>query len=74
MLREKAEDSHRLRVIAINAMVQATASAKAHRAELSKTRVSGELLDLKPGDQVEFYRPPSPKENSGWMGPATVAR
>ena len=66
-------DSFRLRQIAINSMIEATALAKAQRAEVSKTRMAGELLDLKPGDQVEFHRPPSTKDQSGWHGPATVA-
>ena len=54
-------------------MVQATARAKAQRAENSKTRLSGELLELKPGDLVDFHRPPATKDHSGWMGPAVVA-
>lgn len=67
------EDSFRLRMIAVNSMIQATALAKAQRAENSKTRISGELLELKPGDLIDFFRPPSSKDVSGWMGPATVA-
>ena len=67
------EDVFRLRSIAISSMVEATALAKAQRADRSKTRVSGELLELAPGDLVEFFRPPTTKDQTGWMGPAVVA-
>ena len=70
---QEEEDSFRLRMIAVQSMIEATARAKAQRAERSNTRVSGELLDLKVGDLVEFYRPPNNKDISGWMGPAIVA-
>ena len=38
------------------------------------TRPPGEALDFKPGDLVDFYRPPKSKDVSGWHGPASVVR
>ena len=46
-------DADRLRHLALQGMLQATAEAKARRAEQAKTRRSGELLQLGPGDVVE---------------------
>ncbi|CAE7711800.1 unnamed protein product, partial [Symbiodinium sp. CCMP2456] len=67
-----ARDADRLRGKALRAILQATAESKAQRALKSKSRPSGELLELSAGDQVEFYRVPSNKDLSGWAGPATV--
>ena len=54
-------------------MMQAIAEAKARRAEQTKTRRSGELLQLEPGDVVEFWRKASTKDIEAWHGPAVVA-
>ena len=43
-----------------------------NRALGSLTSTPGEVLDYKPKDLVEFYRPPNKKDVSGWMGPARV--
>ena len=67
-----ARDADRLRGKALSAILQATAESKTQRAMKSKSRLSGELLELSPGDQVEFFRSPSTKDLSGWAGPATV--
>ena len=65
-------DAFRLRRIAIEAMIQATAQSKAMRAQRHNTRPAGELTDLKAGDLVEFWRSPSSKDIAAWRGPATV--
>ena len=65
-------DAYAIRRLAISSMIQATADTKARIAEASKTRRSGELLELKLGDLVEFYRKPLTKDASGWHGPAEV--
>ena len=65
-------DHFRLRQIAIQAMVQSTAEERARRADTSKTRRSGELLELAAGDLVEFWRRSPSKDVSSWRGPATV--
>ncbi|CAE7553939.1 RE2 [Symbiodinium sp. CCMP2456] len=67
-----AKDADRLRGKALRAILQATAESKTQRAAKSKSRLSGELLELSAGDQVEFFRAPSNKDLSGWAGPATV--
>ena len=65
-------DSERIRSKAIQAMLQATSESKTQRANKSKTRAAGEMLELANGDLVDFYREPISKDNSGWLGPATV--
>eukprot|EP00435_Cladocopium_sp_Y103_P051132 s594_g15.t1 len=65
-------DAYTIRRLAISSMIQATADTKTRIAEASKTRRSGELLDLKLGDLVEFYRKPMNKDTVGWHGPAEV--
>ena len=54
-------DASRIRQIAIGSMIQATAANKTAIAEATKTRRSGELLELQLGDLVEFYRKPVSK-------------
>ena len=66
-------DADRLRHLALQSMLQATAEAKARRADQTKTRRSGELLRLEPGDVVEFWRKASTKDIEAWHGPAVVA-
>ena len=68
----EARNSEQVRNKAIAAMLQATAAEKAARAAGSKSRVSGQLLELQVGDLVDFYRHPPTKDMSGWIGPATV--
>ncbi|CAK0801133.1 unnamed protein product, partial [Prorocentrum cordatum] len=63
---------HRLREVAMQAMVEMTAKDRLRRALRSKTRAPHEALQLVVGDQVDFHRPPSTKEESGWRGPATL--
>ena len=65
-------DAYTIRRLAISSMIQATADSKARIADSSKTRRSGELLELKLGDLVEFYRKPMNKDTTGWHGPAEV--
>ena len=64
--------SVRLREIALEAIVSATAQARIRRAEESKTRVSLQALDLRAGDHVEIWRQPSQKDLTGWRGPCIV--
>ena len=68
----EAKDSNRVRTKAIASMVQATSAAKLERASKHKTRMTGELLELTPGEQIDYWRQPSTKDHSGWLGPATV--
>ena len=65
-------DSDRIRQIAIQSMIQATAESKMKRANRGKSRMPGELLDLQVGDAVEFYRRATTKDAHSWFGPATV--
>ena len=62
----------RLREISVDTMVAGTARDRLDRALASRTRPAGELLELKGGDQVDIYRDPATKDQSGWRGPATV--
>jgi len=63
---------HRVREVAVAAMVQETAQLRIERALQSKTRLSIEQLELEPGQLVDFWRKPATKDESGWRGPATV--
>ena len=63
---------HRLREIAVQAMIQETAKVRAERAIHTRTLPPGQLEQYKPGDLVDFYRPPDSKDASGWIGPAKV--
>ena len=65
-------DCDRVRQLAINTIVQATAENKLRRADRGKSRMPGELLDLKVGDAVEFFRRATTKDAHSWFGPATV--
>ena len=63
---------HRIREIALQKIIESTAQARVRRALGGRTSVPGEVLDYVPGELVEFYRPPSSKDVSGWQGPAPV--
>eukprot|EP00435_Cladocopium_sp_Y103_P067560 s366_g30.t1 len=65
-------DAYTIRRLAISSMIQATADSKARIADASKTCRSGELLELKLGDLVKFYRKPMNKDTVGWHGPDEV--
>ena len=65
-------DAARIRQLAVNSMLQATADQKTRLADRSKTRRAGELLELRIGDLVDFYRKPMTKDITGWHGPAEV--
>ena len=63
---------HRLREIAVQQMVEATAAARVDRALGTLTRVPIQAYNYEPGDQVEFWEKPAQENTSGWHGPATV--
>ena len=63
---------HRVREVAIAAMVQETAPMRIERALDSKSRLAVQQLELEPGQLVDFWRKPATKDESGWRGPATV--
>ena len=62
----------RLREIAVESMVQETAKVRAERALNTRSLPAGQREDYKMGERVDFYRPSSTKEASGWIGPAKV--
>ena len=64
--------SVRVRELALQAMISATAVNRIKLADKTNTRSSGELLNLSPGDQVDVFRNPTRKDLSGWRGPAEV--
>ena len=63
---------HRLREIAIQAIVEGTARERMKRALHTPTRVAHQELEFKVGETVEYWRQPENREASGWRGPATV--
>ena len=64
--------THRLRQIAVQTIVQKSASERLSRSLNTKTTVPAQKYDYKVGDKVDFYREPSAKDTSGWFGPAPV--
>ena len=61
--------THRVREVAVQRMVEATAVARMRRAGRTKTTTPGQERDFKPGELVDVYRQPSAKDDSGWHGP-----
>ena len=64
--------SARLREIAVQAMIEGTARARLGRAIRTRSLPSGQTSNYQVGDSVDYYRKPSTKDLSGWLGPATV--
>ena len=64
--------SHRLREIAVQAIAEGTARERLKRALRTQTRPSGEELDFKVGDKVDWWREPAQKDAPGWRGPGEV--
>ena len=56
---------HRNREVAVQNMVGSTANQRLTRAMASRARASIALADLKPGDQVDFFRKAATKDESG---------
>ena len=67
-----SRDHHRVREVAVQAMVQESAQMRLERALVSKPSPTVEQLDFQPGDLVDFWRKPATKDGSGWRGPSTV--
>ena len=63
---------HRLKEVALQKTIEATAISRINRALRTTTSVPGEVYDYQPRESIEFFRPPSSKDESGWEGPATV--
>ena len=63
---------HRIREISLENIVRGAAEDRMRQALSSRTRPAGQLQELKPGDQIEFFRDPPNKEFTGWRGPAPV--
>ena len=69
---QNAQHTHRLREIAIQCIVEASAQDRLKRASHTLTKPAGEEFEYKLGEQVEYFRPPASKDASGWRGPATI--
>ena len=62
----------RVRELAIQTITEETARQRLRTAIKTPTRPSGEEMEFKVGDSVEYFREPSNKDTSGWRGPATI--
>lgn len=62
----------KIRELAVQTITEQTARERLRVASRTPTRVTGEELELKVGDEVEYFREPSHRDISGWRGPATV--
>ena len=63
---------HRLREVSVQSMVEMTARQRMDRALTSKSRMPHQQMKLEVNDTVDFHRPTSTKEESGWRGPARL--
>ena len=63
---------HRLREVAVQAMIEGSARARLGRSMNTRTTASAQNLNLQVGEEVDYFRQPSQKDTSGWIGPATV--
>ena len=66
-----------MREIFVQSMVQATAQDRLTRSLKAHARPTGQQMDFRVGDQVEFYTPVHPdsrptKHVQGWVGPAKI--
>ena len=64
--------SHRLREIAVQSIVEGSARARLGRALNARTTMSAENMNLRVGEEIDFFRPQGTKDASGWFGPAVV--
>ena len=60
-----------IRCAALESMIQATALARTSWAARSKAIAATEM-QYAPGDMIDYHRPPSSKDTSGWHGPVRV--
>ena len=65
-------NSHRLREIAIQQMIEGTARARLGRALRTKSLAPGEAENYQINEEVDYYRPPTNKDTPGWTGPARI--
>ena len=65
------EQRQKVRELALQSMIQHTATAKIHRS--MRTPTSG-YPEYKPGDLVDYHRPSNNKDTSGWHGPVPVIK
>ena len=69
---EGSRHIHRLREVTVASMVETLAARRLTMInESGPAPLPGELLALRPGDQVEIFRQTS-KDRPSWIGPATV--
>ena len=66
------QHTHRLREIAVQAMVEGTARERLLISGNTRTTIPAKAFDFKTGDEVDVYREPTTKDAPGWMGPATI--
>ena len=53
-------------------MVEASAQARLGRALHTRSTPAAQKMDLKIGEELDFYKTPISKDISGWSGPAKV--
>jgi hypothetical protein len=61
----------RIREVASQTMVEATAQARINRALRTQTALPGQA-SFELGDRVEYHRPSATKDTSGWRGPGVI--
>ena len=69
---QSGRDTQRIREVALQKIIESTATARINRAMRTATTAPGEAANYAPGELVDFHRPPKAKDITGWHGPATV--
>ena len=57
----------------MQSIVEGTAKNKLIKAMSTRTLPAGEQHEYQVGEEVEFFRPPSTKDISGWHGPTRIS-
>ena len=66
--------SHRIREIALQTIIEATAIGRLRATLRTHASPAGEQQNYTPGELVDFWRKPNEKDFRGWNGPATILK
>ena len=67
-----ARDSHRIREISLQEIIEATCKERVNRALRTITKPSGEEFRYQIGDEIKYWQEPTSKATSGWTGTGRV--
>ena len=65
-------NTHRLREISLQSMIEGSARARLGRAVNTRTAMSAQQMNVQIGDEVDIFRAPNNKDTLGWEGCAST--